>query len=72
MCGMEAKRQWDDIFEVLKEKAVELEFHIQRNYALKKKKKKTTQILILARPKENISTHQWFSLDRTLSDLNMS
>lgn len=31
-----------------------------------------TQILILERPKENTSIQQWFSLNRTLSDLNMS
>ena len=36
------------------------------------KKTHPTQILILERPKENIPTQQWFSLDgRTPSDLNL-
>lgn len=34
--------------------------------------KNPTQILILERPKENTLTQQWFSLDRILSDLNIS
>lgn len=35
--NLQARRKWDDIFKVLKEKTINQEYHTQQNYHLKTK-----------------------------------